>query len=175
MQGQALPRSGSAQARLGSAQGLGPLAWGEFVDKAAGSAWAQVALRGLGDCRDLAWSPDGASLATAGKSSNCLSLLEASAPGAVFAGCSLGGAAEPRLVSPSVLRFLPGGSLLALSESEGAAYAVAVSGAGGGTAARSMSLSARLQDPCLAGAKDLALLPDASRLTRQPPAPTRSP
>ncbi len=71
VQGQALPRSGSAQARLGEAQGLGPLAWGEFVDKAAGSAWAQAALRGLGDCRDLAWSPDGAFLATAGKSANC--------------------------------------------------------------------------------------------------------
>ena len=113
-------------------------------------------MRALGDCRDLAWSPDGSYLAAVGKSSNFLSLFEAAAPGAVFADCGLGGAAEPRLVSPSALRFLPGGTLLALSEAEGAVYAAAVS------TARSLVLSAALLDPCLAGAKDLAPTPEAS-------------
>lgn len=160
VQGGALPRSGTAQARLSEAQSLGPLNWGEIVDKAAGSARAQAALRGLGDCRDLAWSPDGAFLAAVGKSANCLSVLEVSAPGAVFASCSLGGAAEPRLVSPSVVRFLPGGSLLALSEAEGAVYGVSAPSAAGATAL--LSLTACLKDPCLAGAKDLAPTPEAS-------------
>ncbi len=119
-----LPRSGSATAKVYEAQALGPLVWGEIVSKATGSAAAQEAMRGLGDCRDLAWSPDGAFLGAAGKGSNFLSLFEAPAPGAVFAAGGLGGAAEPRLLSPSILRFIPGGSLLAFSESEAAAYAM---------------------------------------------------
>ncbi len=147
----ALPRSGSAEAKICEAQVLGPLAWGELVDKAQGSAAAQDAMRGLGDCRDLAWSSDGAFLAAAGKGSNFLSIFEAPAPGAVFVAGGLGGAAEPRLLSPSLLRFLPGGSLLAFSESEGAAYAV-----------KGASLTSSLTDVGLAGVKDVAVLSDGS-------------
>ena len=116
-------------------------------------------MRGLGDCRDLAWSPDGAFLGAAGKGSNFLSLFEAPAPGAVFAAGGLGGAAEPRLLSPSILRFIPGGSLLAFSESEAAAYAIAFAST---APANAMTFSAALVDPCLAGVKDVALAADGS-------------
>ncbi len=155
-----LPRSGSAQASIRETQGLGGLAWGELIDKDSGSAASQARLRGLGDCRDLAWSADGAYLATAGKGANALSLLEAPAPGAVFPISCLGGPAgsrfcEPRLLSPSILRFLPNGSLLALSESEGAAYSISCGGEG-------LSLTGSLCTACLAGAKDLAVSPDGS-------------
>lgn len=155
--GSALPRSGSAQLRFAEGQALGPLAFGELVGQEAGSAAAQAAMRALGDCRDLAWSADGARLAVAGKSSNALSLFEAPAPGAVFARGGLGGAAEPRLLSPSLVRFLPGGSrLLALSEPEGAAYSISVDAAG------NMAFTGRLAEPCLAGAKDAVVSANAS-------------
>jgi 6-phosphogluconolactonase (cycloisomerase 2 family) len=154
-----LPRSGSAEARIDESQVLGPLCWGELIDKAEGSAAAGAAMRGFGDCRDIAWSADGSRLAAAGKTSNALSLLEAPAPGAVFALSCLGGPPEPLLVEPSLLRFLPWGGILAISESEGRAYSVGVGTAAGNGA---MILRGSLAASCLAGAKDLALTCDAS-------------
>jgi WD40 repeat protein len=81
-------------------------------------------------------------------------LLEIGSPGSCFALASLGGSAEPRLVAPSIVRCLPGGFILALSDSEGAAYAVAEGSAG-------LAFTAALTDPGLAGAKDIALTPEA--------------
>jgi hypothetical protein len=154
--GSSLPRSGSAEACISESQALGPLVWGELVDKDEGSGAAQTAMRALGDCRDLAWSADGSLLAAAGKASNALSLFEEPLPGAVFARCSLGGAAAPSLVSPSIVRFLPGLSLLAFSESEGAVYSVTASAPGG------LALSRALTAACLAGARDAVVPGGAS-------------
>jgi DNA-binding beta-propeller fold protein YncE len=115
-------------------------------------------MRGLGDCRDLSWSADGARLAAAGKEANALSLLEAAAPGCCFALSSLGGSAEPALIGPSLLRLLPCGSILALSESSGAAYAALLPASQPGLP----RLAGSLALPCLAGAKDLAVSANAS-------------
>jgi DNA-binding beta-propeller fold protein YncE len=154
--GSSLPRSGSAEAHICESQVLGPLVWGELVDKDEGSNAAQTAMRALGDCRDLAWSPDGTLFAVAGKASNGLSLFETPAPGAIFARSFLGGAAAPSLASPSILRILPGLSIMAFSESEGAAYSVRASSSGG------LVLARALTEACLAGAKDAVASADAS-------------
>jgi hypothetical protein len=154
-EGGTVPRAGSAKAYVEKGQNLGPLVWGELVAKAEGSQAAEAAMRGLGDCRDLAWSPDGFYLVAAGKSANSLSLFEADAPGAVFASSSLGGASEPGLLAPSLLRFLSAKSILVLSESEGAACAVAVEGG-------ALKLSTRFTDAVLAGAKDMAVTGDGN-------------
>ena len=149
--GSSFPRSGSAEARTFASQALGPLVWGELVSKAEGSAAAQATMRALGDCRDLAWSADGALLAAAGKETNALSLLEAPRPGAVFPRSCLGTATAPSLISPSILRYLSGSSLLAFSESLGCAYAVSIGSSG------ALSLTRALTDACLAGARDAAV------------------
>ena len=109
-----------------------------------------------GDCRDLAWSADGTLLAAAGKETNALSLLEAPRPGAVFPRSCLGTATAPSLISPSILRYLAGSSLLAFSESLGSAYFVSVGSSG------ALSLTRALTDACLAGAKDAVVPANAS-------------
>ena len=154
--GSSLPRSGSAEARMCAGQGLGRVTWGELVCKAEGSAASQAAKRALGDCRDLAWSADGSFLAAVGKETNALSVLEAPAPGTVFALASLGGTAAPGFVSPSILRHLPGQSLLAFSDSQGSACSFAHGPIG------CLYLTSTLTDACLAGARDAVVPADAS-------------
>ena len=159
-----LPRSGTAAALVYPAQSLGPLVWGELLTKAEGSAAAQAAMKGLGDCRDLAWSADSSRIAAAGKESNALSLIECPGPGSAFALSCLDAKTESGLLSPSILRLLPGSpgsgpALLALSEAAGAAYTLAA-GTGDRADWSSLSLVGSLVDPCLAGAKDAALPPE---------------
>lgn len=150
-----LPRSGSASGIICEAQALGRLRWGELLDKSVGSDEEKAAMRGLGDYGDLAWSADGSVLMAAGKSSDAVSIFEKPKPGSAFALGCLSGSAVPELDSPSLVRFLACGSILALSEKPGAAYAVARDSS-------ALSLAAVLADPCLAGAKDLAVLGDGS-------------
>jgi hypothetical protein len=152
--GAAGPRSGSARVYYEDAQALGPVVWGERLEKATGSAAATSALRALGDCRDLAWSPDSSLIAVAGKGSGGIGFFEAAAPGATFDLGFLGASAQPGLAAPSILRFRSASSLLVLSEAEGAAYAVALTGSGQGLRA---SLAGSLADAALAGAKDLVI------------------
>lgn len=148
-----LPLSGRADLRLGPPRRLGPLVWAETLFRDDWPTSSPDYPRGLGDCRDLAWTADSSRLAAAGKEANAISLFEASMPGSVFVEANAGGSAEPRLLGPSCLRFLPSGRLLAISESEGAVYGLEAS-------AQGLSLGSVLSDALLAGAKDLAVCPE---------------
>ncbi len=141
---------GRALLDVGEAAVLGPLAWIESIVRDDEAAASPSYAKGLGDCRAVAWSGDGTLLAAAGRGSNSISLLEAARAGSSFVASSLGGTGEPRLLAPSNLAGLPDGSLLATSDSEGAAYLL-------GTAGKALTLVASLKDPLLAGAADLAL------------------
>jgi hypothetical protein len=157
--GASLARSGSAEAWVYPNQELGPLSWGEVLNKSEGSASAQAAMKALGDCRDIAWTEDGSRLCLAGKEANALSLFEAGLPGSTFPLACLDTTEAPALSAPSLLRPLPGAALVAISESAGAAYYVKIAAAAPGSeSSASLSLTASLSETCLAGAKDLLLL-----------------
>jgi hypothetical protein len=157
------PRSGAVKASFYPELSLGILQWGEILTKASASDVAQAAMRGLGDCRDMAWSPEGELLAVVGRSSNCISIFEAGSPGAVFALASVGGSAEPRLSSPNLIRFLSKNRLLAFSDSAGKAYALSiVDGKSGEEGSKELLLESVFTDPLLAGAKDIAMTADRS-------------
>jgi DNA-binding beta-propeller fold protein YncE len=135
---------------VGESMALGPLSWVETLvrdDEAASSA---AYAKGLGDCRGLAWSADGSYMAIAGKDTDAISLIETGSAGASFVVSSIGGSSEPRLAAPSSLKFLPDGSILALSDTAGAAYSL-------GTVSGTLSFRGQLADPALAGAADLVI------------------
>jgi hypothetical protein len=157
--GMSPPRSGSARVLERPRQALGALDWAESLLRSEQDAAAQALERGLSDCRDLAWSPSGRLLAAAGKGSNCVSLFEAAEAGALFPLAVAGGEEEPGLVAPSRLRFASDSLILAISESEGAAYSLTVEGPAERPRLR---LAGALADASLAGAKDLALVPAAA-------------
>ncbi len=157
-----LPRSGKAEARVYPSQSLGSLDWKESIYKTEMSAAYQAGLRGLSDCRDLAWSADSSLLVAAGKEANALSLVEAAVPGSAYARFCLDSASAPALVSPALLRFINSAGqqrLVALSDSAGAAYELRLAA---GPGKESLELASTLLDPCLAGARDAALPADLS-------------
>ena len=80
---------------------LTPFSWVEAILRSDEDSASPAYAKALGDCRDLAWSADGAYLAAVGKSSNAITLFEASTAGALFVASSIGGASEPRLIAPS--------------------------------------------------------------------------
>jgi WD40 repeat protein len=145
-------RDARARAIASCGYSLAPLSWAETVARNDAPLDSAAYAKGLGDCRDLAWSPDGLFLAAAGRESNAITLFEAGEPGAVFALSSLGGAGEPRLLAPSRLAFATGEVLLALSEGPGALYAISCSQG-------ALALIGFRNDPALAGAADFAAAP----------------
>jgi hypothetical protein len=151
------PLSGSARLFKRDAQGLGRIAWTELLRRSEQDAAAQALARGLSDCKDLAWSPSGNLLAAAGRNSDGVSLFDAAEAGALFPLASAGGPSEPLLAAPSRLRFASESLILAISESQGAAYALAIEGP---AAEPTLRLVGAFADPLLAGAKDLALAKD---------------
>ena len=131
---------------------FGPLSWVETIareDADVGSASAARALSGL---RDVTWAPDGSALVVAGRDSNAISVFDRGAGASAFVRCSLGGSAEPRLLSPVRAVFMDRQHVAAISATEGAIYGVSLSG-------EAAAFSGGLRDPLLAGAADLALAP----------------
>jgi 3-carboxymuconate cyclase len=149
--------SGCARLVSGKVFSFAPFSWVETIAKQDDDSGSSYYCRALGDPRDLAFSPDGSYLALASKDSDSLALFELPAPGSggAFYLSSLGGSAEPRLLSPDKLAFMDSGRIVATSSAKAAVYAASLTGTG-------LALTATLSDPLLAGAADLAVLPGGS-------------
>ncbi len=143
-------RDARATVIASQAWAVGPLGWVETLARDDQPMSSPSYARGLGDCRDLAWSPGGSLLAAAGRESNAITLFEMEKPGSTFVLSSLTGASQPGFLAPSRLAFATDELIIASSDSQGALYAIARSGSG-------LSLLASLKGPGLAGAADFAL------------------
>lgn len=148
-----VPKSGSAMIRLSAGPSVGRLSWAASLAKADEKADSADYIRALGDCRDLDWSADSRELVVAGRNSNSLAFIEASSPGAAFLRSSISGTSGSPLASPGIVRRTSVGSVLALSETDGALYGLHAEGEKSGH-------PTSLIDAKLAGGKDMVITQD---------------
>ncbi len=152
-----VPHSATASVLIETGRSLAGFSWASTILRDDAESGSPEYARFLGDCRDLAYSPDGLCLGAAGKSANCVGFLSGSQPGELFVAGSLGGAGEARLVAPSSLRSLGQDLFLAAGESENSLYFLR-------KIAGTWILDSLVTGSDLTGPKDLAVSADLNQV-----------